>query len=71
VLLHFGTDNLYPILDYRALWSLGFDRSPAYNVPLWLSYVHFCRTESARLTVSLRVLDRALWQFSKENQPSR
>ncbi len=23
VLLHFGYDNLYPILDFRALWSLG------------------------------------------------
>ena len=27
VLLHFGYDNLYPILDYRALWSLGIEKS--------------------------------------------
>ena len=41
VLLHFGTDNLYPILDYRALWSLGFDTPPIYNVLFWWSYVSF------------------------------
>ena len=29
VLLHFGYDNLYPILDFRALWSLGLEKPPS------------------------------------------
>ena len=28
VLLHFGSTDPYPILDFRALWSLGIDASP-------------------------------------------
>jgi hypothetical protein len=31
VILHFGYDNRYPILDYRALWSVGIKMPPPYN----------------------------------------
>ncbi len=69
VLLHFGHSESYPILDVRALWSLGFDKLPAsYTFDLWWKYVGVCRDLAERNGVSMRVLDRALWQFSKENQ---
>ena len=29
VILHFCAEMPYPILDYRALWSLGFDKPPS------------------------------------------
>ncbi len=68
VLLHYGYDNLYPILDVRALGSLGVDAmSVVYNFELWWNYTMFCRELAKETNVTLRNLDRALWQFSKEN----
>ena len=68
VLLHFGFENLYPILDYRALWSLGID-NPNHNFDLWWAYTEYCRELSAKHEVSMRTLDRALWRHSWEKQP--
>jgi len=68
VLLHFGHTAPYPILDYRALWSLGVNTPPDYNFRFWWSYVEFCRRLAEKEAISMRALDRALWQFSKEHQ---
>lgn len=70
VLLHFGHIEPYPILDVRALWSLSISEPSSYDFSFWYSYVQICRNISKRVAVSMRTLDRALWQFSKENQPS-
>jgi len=69
VILHFGYDNLYPILDYRALWSVGVDEPPSqYSFKFWRAYSQFCRTLAADCCVAMRTLDRALWQYAKEKQ---
>ncbi len=69
VLLHFGYDNLYPILDFRALWSLGLEKPPSqYNFDFWMAYTHYCRQMAADVNVSMRTLDRALWEYSKREQ---
>jgi hypothetical protein len=68
VILHFVHPDPYPILDVRALWSVGFSHPPAYDFEFWAAYVAFTRREARRLNVSLRDLDRALWQYSKERQ---
>jgi hypothetical protein len=69
VLLHFGYDNLYPILDFRTLWSLGIESSQInYGFDFWWGYTQFCRTLAQEAGVSMRVLDRALWQYSDMNQ---
>ncbi len=67
-LLHFADERFYPILDYRALWSLGYATPPAYTSEFWLAYLDFTRQTASRLGVSIRDLDRALWQYSKERQ---
>jgi hypothetical protein len=36
-----------------------------------LNYAEFCRKTAAECGVSMRMLDRALWQYSKENQKER
>jgi hypothetical protein len=69
VLLHFGHFEPYPILDVRALWSLSISKPSTYNFSFWYGYVQVCRNISGHVGVSMRILDRALWQFSKENQP--
>ena len=70
VLLHFCGRDPYPILDFRALWSLSCDVSAKnYDFTLWQSYCDFTRALAVDAGVSMRVLDRALWQYSKDCQP--
>ena len=69
VVLHFFHTDKYPILDFRALWSLGIEQPSQYTFDFWKHYVSVCRHLSRRHSVSMRELDKALWQFSKENQP--
>jgi hypothetical protein len=66
VLLHFAMPDRYPILDVRALESLGITGRTSYPVAFWLAYVDACRALAAAHGVSLRLLDKALWQASKE-----
>lgn len=71
VLLHLARPKLFPIIDFRALWSLGIDKPPAYySFAFWWSYTLACRALAAKARVSMRTLDRALWQYSKEHQPA-
>ena len=67
-LLHFF-DPTYPILDRRAAWSLGEEVTGVQlDVDFWVRYLDACRTIAAREAVSVRELDKALWQYSKESQ---
>jgi hypothetical protein len=60
----------YTILDFRALFSLGVER--AFNsLSFYLAYLTACRDIATAAGVDLRTLDRALWQYSKENQKPR
>jgi hypothetical protein len=68
VILHFCDEGTYPILDFRALWSVGVRRVPAYTFSLWWQYTCFTREISNQTGLSMRMVDRALWQYSKENQ---
>jgi hypothetical protein len=67
-LLHFGSVDPYPVMDWRAIWSVGIDPLPAYAFPLWSGYTDYCRALARRHRVTMRELDRALWQYSKETQ---
>jgi hypothetical protein len=68
VILHFCSNNPYPILDFRALWSLNVEMPVAYGFNVWWAYTEFCRKLAGESRITMRMLDRALWQFSKENQ---
>lgn len=66
-LLHSAFPALYPILDYRAVEALGEPkRRTSYTAAFWLSYVEQCRRLAAEAGVSMRDLDKALWQDSRE-----
>jgi hypothetical protein len=67
VILHFCHRDPYPILDVRSLWSLGVER-PVYDFAFWRAFTTTCRSLAERHSCSLRTLDRALWQYSKERQ---
>ncbi len=63
-ILHFCHRRPYPIMDVRAVWSLGIDKAPSDWVAFWPEYVRACRKLSKEGQVSMRVLDRALWAYS-------
>jgi hypothetical protein len=65
-LLYTAFPDDYPILDVRALESLGVKSRSTYPVSFWLAYLDVCRALARRHGVSLRTLDKALWQHSKE-----
>lgn len=65
-LLHFAFRDDYPILDVRALESLGQRARSVYPVGFWLDYLQACRELAMDCGVSMRTLDKALWQHSKE-----
>jgi len=61
VILHFCHADPYPILDVRALWSLGIDANTVpYNFEFWNEYTQFCRKLAGEAKVTMRELDRAL-----------
>ena len=43
VILHFCDRSPYPILDFRALWSVGVRRAPKCTFSLWWGYTCFIR----------------------------
>lgn len=65
-LLYFVFPEDYPILDVRALESLGVKPRSVYPVGFWLAYLSACRALARRAGVDIRTLDKALWQHSKE-----
>jgi hypothetical protein len=70
VLLSLGHEDPYPILDSRALWSVGCER-PYYTFRFWWAYVCFCRSTASECGVTVAELDRALWAYSQHHQPQR
>lgn len=66
-LLHFAFPDRYPILDVRALQSLGCAARSAYPISFWLEYLAACRNIADRHKVTVRTLDKALWEHSKEH----
>ena len=68
VFLHFCGSDRYPILDFRALWSLNAKVPSQYTFEHWWGYVQAVRGLQEASGLSMRIVDRALWQYSKENQ---
>ena len=68
VILHFCHQDPYPIIDFRAMWSVGLDVPLRYGFGIWWCYAEFCRKIASESDIDMRTLDRALWQYSKENQ---
>ena len=69
--LHFCHELDYPIVDFRAMWSVGFDDQPKYTPELWIDYVLLTRKISKRYQIDKRTLDRALWGYTKKYQTIR
>lgn len=64
VILHFAFPDRYPILDVRAMNTVG--GSTLYTFEKWREYCELCRAAAKRHGVSMRTLDKALWAFDKD-----
>jgi hypothetical protein len=60
----------YTVIDVRALESLGV-KIPFPTIDDYLEYLLYCKSKAAEWGVSLRTLDRALWQWSKKRSLER
>jgi len=58
----------YPIIDFRALWSLNWEKPRRDTFGFWWAYVEACRRLAVQCGLSIRDLDRALWEYSNQNQ---
>lgn len=67
-ILHFAFPNKYPILDFRIIWSLGWQMPSRYDFDFWQRYTTKMSGISKTYDLPLRTVDKALWQYSKENQ---
>jgi len=66
-LLAFAFPESYPILDFRALETLGRRTNRTqYSPEYWVDYLEECRGIAKAANVSIRLLDKALWQASRE-----
>ncbi len=70
VFMHFAFPNKYPIMDFRALWSLRTDVPAQYSFPFWMEYTNYCRALARRQSITMRELDQALWKYSQLHQRS-
>ena len=68
VFLHFFDQEKYPILDFRALWSLKTEVPKQYTFDFYEAYTAACREISMTHNITMRDLDKALWQYSAVNQ---
>lgn len=59
-------DERFTIIDWRALEALG-RKNESITLPLYLDYLDFIFELKERTGHSLRVIDRALWQWSFEH----
>jgi hypothetical protein len=56
----------FTIIDFRALHALGHKKVDN-SLPFYLAYRGYCIELAAEWNLSLRNLDRALWQWSKNH----
>lgn len=57
----------FTIIDFRALETLGVTK-PNITINFYLLYLNECRKIAKENGVSLRTLDRALWQWSRDRR---
>ncbi len=65
IILHFAFPDKYPIMDVRAISSLGWEKPNSYNFDFWKKYCEMIQNISRETGESLRTIDKALWKYDK------
>lgn len=67
-ILHFAFPDKYPIMDFKVIESLGWEKPNYYNFIFWEKYCNNIRELSKQYGMPIRTIDKALWTYSKENK---
>jgi len=67
-ILHFAFPLKYPIMDFRVIWSLGWDQPSNYNFAFWQKFCKAINAISRRYKLPIRMVEKSLWEYSKEHQ---
>ena len=59
------------VLLLAIYWPLGWEQPKSYNYNFWKKYCDQMQSLSDRVGLPIRTIDKALWQYSKENQPRK
>ncbi len=68
-ILHFVFTDSYPVIDFRALRSVGIlsfneNKTDRFcNFTFWWGYTQYCRMLARNFNICMRNLDKALWTF--------
>jgi len=65
-ILHFAFPNMYPIMDFRVIESLGWDVPSSYTFDFWQKYCTEVRRVASEHDLPIRTVEKALWMYSKE-----
>jgi len=65
-ILHFAFPDKYPIMDFRVIRTLGIKRPSSYKFDFWEDYCKTIRGLSKKHCLAIRVVEKSLWQFDKE-----
>jgi hypothetical protein len=65
-ILHFAFPDKYPIMDFRVIRSLRMKQPSSYKFYFWENYCKRIRSLSKKYGLSIRVVEKALWKFDKE-----
>ena len=68
-LLHWGYRE-GPILDFRAWWTVHGQVRRVFRGADWVPFQARMWAEAEYYDLNIRELDKAVWQFSSENQPT-
>jgi len=71
VILHFAFPTKYPIMDFRVVWSLGWQQPSSYDFGFWSRYCNRIGEISRKHNLPIRTVEKAMWKYSKEHQRRR
>lgn len=66
VILHFAFPDKYPIMDFRVIESLGWNKPKSYNFEFWQKYCARIKEIADELVFDIRTVEKALWKYSKD-----
>ena len=64
-ILHFAFPNRYPIMDFRVIRSLNWDKPSTYNFSFWKKYYKRIRAISTKYSFPIRTVEKALWKYDE------
>jgi len=70
-ILHFAFPDEYPIMDFRAIRSLGWTQPQTYDFDFWKKYCNKIGSLARTHKLSIRTVEKALWMYDKVRSKNR